>query len=74
MKAELYKRLFKAIYTEDIVSLKKIAITIIQEERKLGHKVLADYLIAAEMKQDWLHCLKANGIIHSWFLIFLASS
>ena len=32
MKAELYKRLFKAIYTEDIVSLKKIAITIIQEE------------------------------------------
>ena len=29
MKAELYKRLFKAIYTEDIVSLKKIAITII---------------------------------------------
>ena len=88
MKAELYKRLFKAIYTEDIVSLKKIAITIIQEERKLGHNVLADslekltitekpnilYLIAAEMKQDWLHCLKANGIIHSWFLIFLANS
>lgn len=24
MKAELYKRLFKAIYTEDIVSLKKL--------------------------------------------------
>ena len=44
MKAELYKRLFKAIYTEDIVSLKKIAITIIQEERKLGHNVLADAL------------------------------
>ena len=44
MKAELYKRLFKAIYTEDIVSLKKIAITIIQEERKLGHNVLADSL------------------------------
>ena len=39
MKAELYKRLFKAIYTEDIVSLKKIAITIIQEERKLGHNI-----------------------------------
>ena len=44
MKAELYKRLFKAIYTEDVISLKKIAITIIQEERKLGHNVLADSL------------------------------
>lgn len=44
MKAELYKRLFKAIYTEDIISLKKIAITIIQEERKLGHNVLANSL------------------------------
>lgn len=44
MKAELYKRLFKAIYTEDIVSLKKIATTIIQDERKLGHNVLADSL------------------------------
>lgn len=44
MKAELYKRLFKAIYTEDISSLKKIAVTIIKEERKLGHNVLADSL------------------------------
>lgn len=44
MKAELYKRLFKAIYTEDIISLKKIAAIIIQEERKLGHNVLADSL------------------------------
>ena len=44
MKAELYKRLFKAIYTEDIVSLKKIAITIIQEERKLGHNVLDEFI------------------------------
>lgn len=44
MKAELYKRLFKAIYTEDILSLKKIANTIINEERKLGHNVLADSL------------------------------
>ena len=31
MKAELYKRLFRAIFSEDISSLKKIAITIIQE-------------------------------------------
>lgn len=44
MKAELYRRLFRAIYTEDIISLKKIAITIIQEERKLGHNILADAL------------------------------
>lgn len=44
MKAVLFKRLFKAIFTEDIISLKKIANTIIQEERKLGHNVLADAL------------------------------
>ena len=44
MKAELYKRLFRAIFSEDIVSLKKLANIIIQEERKLGHNVLADSL------------------------------
>lgn len=44
MKADLFKRLFKAIYSEDIVSLKKIANTIIQEERELGHGKLADSL------------------------------
>ena len=44
MKAELYKRLFRAIFSEDISSLKKIAITIIQEERKLGHNILAESL------------------------------
>lgn len=44
MKAELYRRLFKAIFSEDTISLKKIAITIIQEERQLGHNVLADSL------------------------------
>ena len=44
MKAELYKRLFRAIFSEDVSSLKKIAITIIQEERKLGHNILADSL------------------------------
>ena len=58
MKAELYKRLFKAIYTEDIVSLKKIAITIIQEERKLGHNVLADSLEMLIMVKLW-KCLMA---------------
>lgn len=44
MKAELCKRLFRAIYSEDISSLKKIAVIIIQEERRLGHNVLADSL------------------------------
>ena len=44
MKADLYKRLFRAIFSEDITSLKKIASIIIQEERKLGHNVLADAL------------------------------
>lgn len=44
MKADLIKRLFKAIYSEDIVSLKKIANTIIQGERELGHGKLADSL------------------------------
>lgn len=44
MKAELFRRLFKAIYTEDIVSLKKISNIIIQDERELGHGKLADSL------------------------------
>lgn len=44
MKAELMKRLFKAIFSEDIVSLKKIANTIIYDERELGHSKLADSL------------------------------
>lgn len=44
MKAELLKRLFRAIFSEDIKSLKKIANSIIQEERKLGHNNLADSL------------------------------
>ncbi|PYG85720.1 ATPase family protein associated with various cellular activities (AAA) [Ruminiclostridium sufflavum DSM 19573] len=44
MKADLFKRLFKAIFSEDIVSLKKIANIIIHEERELGHGKLADSL------------------------------
>jgi SpoVK/Ycf46/Vps4 family AAA+-type ATPase len=41
MKAELIKRLFKGIFLEDIVSLKKIAHAIISDERELGHGKLA---------------------------------
>lgn len=44
MKSDLYKRLFRAIFTEDIISLKKIAHSIIHSERELGHNRLADEL------------------------------
>lgn len=44
MKADLFKRLFRAIFSEDAVSLKKIAYSIIQSERELGHNLLADDL------------------------------
>jgi AAA+ superfamily predicted ATPase len=44
MKAELMKRLFKGIFSEDIVSLKKIASQIIGDERDLDHGKLADSL------------------------------
>lgn len=44
MNADLYKRLFKAIFSEDIVALKKIADLIILSEREKNHGVLADYL------------------------------
>lgn len=35
MKAELYKRLFKAIYTEDIVSLKKLPLQLFKRNENL---------------------------------------
>ena len=44
MKADLMKRLFKGIFSEDIISLKKVANLIIIEERKLGHNKLATSL------------------------------
>lgn len=44
MKADLMKRLFKGIFSEDVVSLKKIAAQIIRDERDLGHGILADSL------------------------------
>lgn len=79
MKAELYKRLFRAIFSEDIVSLKKLASIIIQEERKLGHNVLADslekisitekpkftFLMEGKMKLDYLLYPKVNVQIHN---------
>ena len=55
MKAELYKRLFRAIFSEDIPSLKKIAGTIIQEERRLGHNVLADALEKISITEKPVH-------------------
>ncbi|MPM14181.1 ATP-dependent zinc metalloprotease FtsH [bioreactor metagenome] len=44
MNADLYKRLFKAIFSENNVALKKIADLIIASERENNHKVLADLL------------------------------
>lgn len=44
MKADLLKRLFKGIFSDDIISLKKIANQIISNERELGHGKLADSL------------------------------
>ncbi len=60
MKAELYKRLFRAIYAEDISSLKKLSITIIQEERKLGHNVLADALEKITITEGPKHVFTEN--------------
>lgn len=44
MNADLYKRLFKAIFSEDVVALKKIADLIISSERQNNHTILADSL------------------------------
>lgn len=44
MNSELYKRLFRAIFSEDLDSLKKIADIIIANERKKKHNKLADSL------------------------------
>lgn len=44
MNADLYKRLFKAIFSEDLVALKKIADLIILSEREKKHGMLADSL------------------------------
>lgn len=44
MNAALCKRLFKAIFIEDIQALKKIADLIIDDERNKNHKVLANSL------------------------------
>lgn len=44
MNADLIKRLFKAIFLEDIGALKKIADLIILSEREKNHGVLADSL------------------------------
>jgi len=44
MTADLFKRLYRAIFSSDMSSLRKIALLIIENERKNGHKVLADEL------------------------------
>ncbi|MGR3278329.1 ATP-binding protein [Acaryochloris marina NIES-2412] len=44
MKAELLKRLFRAIASEDEEAVDKLACLIIQNERQKGHNLLADQL------------------------------
>ncbi len=44
MNAALTERLFRAIYAENIPALKKVADSIVQSERDLGHSNLADAL------------------------------
>jgi SpoVK/Ycf46/Vps4 family AAA+-type ATPase len=44
VKADLLKRVFRAIATDDEVAVDKLLDTIVQEERKKGHVVLADQL------------------------------
>jgi hypothetical protein len=41
MDKELYKRLFRAIFTEDTKALKQIANLIINDEKEKGHSKLA---------------------------------
>ena len=70
MKAELYKRLFRAIFSEDILSLKKIAITIIQEERKLGHNILADALEKISITEKPKYTLFESKKTRKWIIYF----
>ncbi|MEO1428448.1 MAG: ATP-binding protein [Cyanobacteria bacterium J06633_8] len=44
MKAELLKRLFKAIASSDHLAIDKLTHLVIEEERKKGHTLLADQL------------------------------
>lgn len=44
MKADLLKRVFRAIATDDEVAVDKLLNTIVQEERKKGHTILAEQL------------------------------
>jgi hypothetical protein len=44
VKADLLKRMFKAIATDDEVAVTKLLDTIVQDERKKGHVILADQL------------------------------
>ncbi|HET6402917.1 MAG TPA: ATP-binding protein [Candidatus Kapabacteria bacterium] len=55
MNQALLSRLFKAIDTEDTISLRKIASTIIADEKKKGHKVSAtrlESLLSASMSGE----------------------
>ena len=44
MKAELLKRFFRAIASSDEEAIDKLTYLVIEEERKKGHKLLAEQL------------------------------
>ena len=46
MKAELLKRLFRAIASSDTEAIDKLTYLVIEEERKKGHTLLANQLAA----------------------------
>ncbi|MBE9126076.1 MULTISPECIES: ATP-binding protein [unclassified Coleofasciculus] len=52
MKAELLKRLFKAIATSDTEAIDKLTYLVIEEERSKGHTLLADQLENIQKKSQ----------------------
>jgi SpoVK/Ycf46/Vps4 family AAA+-type ATPase len=52
MKAELLKRLFRAIASADTEAVDKLSYLIIEEERQKGHKLLADQLESINKKNQ----------------------
>ena len=76
MKAELYKRLFRAIFSEDVSSLKRNANSVITFLQTLWKKFqllksLNTLCLRVEKaKVDYLLCQRVSAQIHNWYRIF----
>ncbi len=57
MKAELLKRLFRAIASDDTEAINKLSCLVIEDERKKGHTLLADQLETIQKRSTQ----KTNG-------------